>query len=395
MVTGNLFIHYVVPDYFPEKGGMQHSLRRISNSLSKYWEDSLCDYYVMNSRGSDYDNVHFIANRIKRYARSFGENGSSEQKKEHKQLQYLVLQTLLGDSIEKNPDYSHLIISFYASHAGFYAQLIASYYGIPHITSIRGSDFYTNYLNHSSFGSMDFVIQRADYVVTTNNTQKRMLINLYPKEDHNKIVTIHNAFEGECHNYQNKAYEYPNKPIRLISDGGFFYKKGTETIIDSFELLNSKDIPCELTIAGDIAEKELTYWENKIRVLHQTYGERFKAIGYCTDISSLFEQSDIYVSASLSEGCSNSRIMALNMGMPVVTTNVGAIMDFPFDYSFVHLVPIGGASQMAKGIALIMKQLRENQQVVSDAEMKKRHEYFSLIREQDEWVKLIQNLPNL
>ena len=83
------------------------------------------------------------------------------------------------------------------------------------------------------------------------------------------------------------------------------------------------------------------------------------------------------------------------MGMPVVTTNVGAIMDFPFDYSFVHLVPIGGASQMAKGIALIMKQLRENQQVVSDAEMKKRHEYFSLIREQDEWVKLIQNLPNL
>lgn len=389
-----LFIHYVVPDYFPEQGGMQQSLRRLSKSLCQYWEGSICDYYVLNSHASDYDNVHFIYGRVKRYLQSLVKTSDNEQKKEQKQLQYLVLQGLLGNTIEKNPDCTHLIVSFYASHAGFYAQLIASYYGIPHITSIRGSDFYTNYLNHSSFGSMDFVIHRADYIVTSNNTQKKMLMNLYPGMLDEKMVTIHNAFEGVCHDYKNKVFENPERPISLVSDGGFFYKKGTETIMDCFEILYNRGFNIRLIIAGETAKKETLYWENKIHDFNQIYGERFKAIGYCLDISSLLAQADIYVSASLSEGCSNSRILALNTGMPIVTTNVGAVLDYPFDKSFIRFTSIGDSKQMAEEIIKTVEKLKSNQMVVSDSEMKKRREYFSLKREQDEWGKIIKTLLN-
>lgn len=394
-VMKKLFIHYVVTDYFPEQGGMQQSLRRISNSLKEYWEDSVCDFYVLTSRASDYDNVHFIQNRIKRYTHSIAESEVHEQKKEQKQLQYMVLQSLLGDTIEKNPDHSHLIVSFYASHAGFYAQLIASYYGIPHITSIRGSDFYNNYLNHISFGSMDFVIKRADYIVTTNNMQKRMLSALYPGEISDKIFTIHNAMEGVCHKYINRVFGNSNKQIRLVYDGGFSYKKGAKTIMDCFEILNNNGFPVELVMAGEISERESSYWDKKICAFRQTYGEHFKYIGYCTDVSTLFEESDIYVSASLSEGCSNSRILALCIGIPIVTTNVGAILDYPFDRSFISFIPASDTKQMTTSIITMVEKLKNNQIVVSDVEIQKRREYFSLRREQNQWVELIKKIPSI
>ena len=45
------------------------------------------------------------------------------------------------------------------------------------------------------------------------------------------------------------------------------------------------------------------------------------------DIESLLVSKDIYCSASLSEGCSNATMLALGLGMPVVSTATGALVD--------------------------------------------------------------------
>lgn len=386
------FFHFVIPEYYPDHGGIQQSLRRISDSILRSYPASRCAIYAMETKADDYDNVHFVKNLMKKLSRPLSSCSYADSVKPYKQLRYLSLERLVNDHLEQYQDFEHLVISFYSSHTGFYSQMVASRFNLKHISSVRGSDFFVNYLNHTSFGSLEFVLKHADYIVTTNNYQRDLLCALYGEALSRKIRTIHNSLDGPVHPFVNMHFRQPGQTIRLFSDSGFSYKKGTDQILDAFLRLFNDGERVELTIAGDIKEEEKGYWEKRISACKESCPKSFHVVGYKDSVLSLLEDADIYISASLSEGCSNSRILALCSGIPIISTDNGAILDYPFPKTNVVFVPVGDSVKVGSCIRAISNQLRSAEMVLTEQEREKRLGYFSPERERLEWVSIIDKV---
>jgi glycosyltransferase involved in cell wall biosynthesis len=219
-----------------------------------------------------------------------------------------------------------------------------------------------------------------------------MLLSLYPKILFGRITTIHNALKGSVPPYINKHAKEKGQRIRLFTDSGFSYKKGTDQIIDAFMRLFKEGENVELSIAGDIKEEEKAYWDKRIQSVKESCGESFRQLGYQDSVLPFMQQADIFISASLSEGCSNSRILALCMGIPIITTDNGAIIDYPFPKTNVAFVPIGNPVMIARCIRGIFRNLSSGQGEMSCIEREQRLQYFSIERERKEWVTVINKV---
>lgn len=389
-----LFFHFVTPEYYPDRGGIQQSLRRIASSIISAYSGSLYAIYVLETKANDNGNVHFVKNFMKKLTRPLSSSTYAESVKSYKQLRFLSLESQVKYYLNRYPNFKHIIISFYASHTGFYSQMVASRFNLKHISSIRGSDFYVNFLNHTSFGSLEFVLEHANHIITTNNEQRDMLLSLYPRILSNKLTTIHNALEGNVPPFVNRHFPVSNQRLRLFTDSGFSYKKGTEQILDAFMRLFKEGENIELYIAGEIKEEEKNYWEKRIHSLKDICGQYFLPLGYKEPIIPWLQNADIFLSASLSEGCSNSRILALCMGIPLISTDNGAIMDYPFSKTNVAFVPVGNSVMIAGCIREIYRRLSSGQGLLSTSEREERLQYFSLDRERTEWLLVIDKVLN-
>ncbi len=389
--NNNLFFHYIIPEYFPENGGIQKSLRRISNSIEKSFQNSEKNIYVLETEAENESNIFYLINdRLGITKPIQSDSNPNRRNKNIQRVNFLVLHNKIKSYVKSDPDKKHMIISFYASHAGFYAQLVASALHLPHIASVRGSDFYVNFLNHTSYGSLEFVVNRANYIVTTNNFQNNLLTQLYPNIQ-NKITTIHNAIEESV--LKRKRQLILKKNISLVADCGFSYKKGTEFIVNGFETLIKKGYNVELKIAGEIDGKTKEFWKKLIVRLNKKYKKRFEYLGFINNIQEFLDNGDIYLSASLSEGCSNSRILALCTGIPIVTTENGAISDYKIDKKNIYFTPSGDQIKFTNAIIKLIHEIIESKDnVVSESELRSRIEYFSLEREKKEWNIVIQKI---
>lgn len=387
-----LFFHFVIPEYYPDRGGIQQSLQRIATSLVDIFPDSQFTIHVLETKAEDYDNVYFVKNIMKKLSRPLSSSSFADSVKAYKQLRFLSLESQIKEQLNRYTDHEHLMISFYASHTGFYSQMVASRFNLKHISSIRGSDFFVNFLNHTSFTSLEFVLEHANHIITTNNMQRDMLLSLYPKILFGRITTIHNALKGCVPPYINKHAKEKGQRIRLFTDSGFSYKKGTDQIIDAFMRLFKEGEKVELSIAGDIKEEEKAYWDKRIQSVKESCGESFRQLGYQDSVLPFMQQADIFISASLSEGCSNSRILALCMGIPIITTDNGAIIDYPFPKTNVAFVPIGNPVMIARCIRGIFRNLSSGQGEMSCIEREQRLQYFSIERERKEWVTVINKV---
>jgi glycosyltransferase involved in cell wall biosynthesis len=389
-----IFFHYVIPEYYPEYGGIQKSLKRISVSIENFFPESYSNIYVLDTKAKNYGNVFYLCNEKNELAKSFlTDTNASRVQKNLSRMNFFLLRNRISAVIQSYPYARHIIISFYASHAGFYAQLVAHTFELLHITSVRGSDFYVNFLNHTSFASTEFVVQRADFIVTTNTFQKNLLSDLYPIVK-NKIQTIHNANEDLPSVYRNYVEKDKWQPIRIIADCGFSYKKGTEFILNSFKYLIFNGYKIELKIAGEIESKTKEYWYSLIEKYSKQYIKSFEYIGFVDDIQAFMQEGDIFVSASLSEGCSNSRIQALCTGIPIVSTGDGAIVDYEINRENVRIVPPGNQELFTQAIEDLIIQIQNGGIFVSEDEIRKRLDYFSIKREQKEWTSIIIQLLN-
>ena len=387
-----VFFHFVTPEYYPERGGLQQSLQRIATSLVDAFPNSQHAIYVLETKAKDYGNVHFVKNFMKKLSRPLSSSSFTDSVKSYKQLRFLSLESQIKEMLNSYPDHEHLIISFYASHTGFYSQMVASRFNIKHISSIRGSDFFVNFLNHTSFSSLEFVVGHANHIITTNNMQRDMLLSLYSQTMTGRITTIHNALKGSVPPYINKHAIEKGRHIQLFTDSGFSYKKGTDHIIDAFMRLFKDGEKIELSIAGDIKEEEKDYWDTRIQSVKESCGESFRQLGYQDSVLPFMQQADIFISASLSEGCSNSRILALCMGIPIITTDNGAIIDYPFPKTNVVYVPVGNPVMIARCIRGIIRNLSSGQGEISSMEREERLRYFSPEREKKEWVLIINKV---
>lgn len=102
--------------------------------------------------------------------------------------------------------------------------------------------------------------------------------------------------------------------IKLLFTGSFGFRKGGEYLLEAIKILNSRNIPCELTIVGGTGgatEMLDRYNLPNVRLVGMVPQDELKVY---------LKNADMYVFPSLCEGCAQSGMEALTAGLPVITT---------------------------------------------------------------------------
>jgi len=128
---------------------------------------------------------------------------------------------------------------------------------------------------------------------------------------------------------------------------------GLNDLIDSIPEIITKCRDARFLFIGDGTLTE----ELKQQVIQLGVEEYVKFTGeICnSDIGRYLATSDVYVSPSLSDGASVSLLEAMACGMPVVVTDVEAIMEWVEDSKNGFIVPVGDSSLLADKICLLIE----------------------------------------
>lgn len=102
--------------------------------------------------------------------------------------------------------------------------------------------------------------------------------------------------------------------IKLLFTGSFGFRKGGEYLLEAIKILNSRNIPCELTIVGGIG--------GATEMLGRYNLPNVKLVGMVPqdELKVYLKNADMYVFPSLCEGCAQSGMEALAAGLPVIAT---------------------------------------------------------------------------
>jgi len=382
-------IHIVTSCIFPAPGGLEASCLRIARVLSQPFNSRVIIYTRRQPSHFTHSHpaheglevVHLAAEKAFLVEPLSGDMPSSLQ------VDYLLLRARIEEKICAYPGARHILISFSATRSGFTAQQVAHTLGIPHVASIRGSDFSRDFRSPHAWQAIQFVVERAEATVTTNREQARTLAAAFPVA--RQLRTIHNAMPREV---VHPLWTAPaSSTIRLVSDCGFSYKKATHVLLRAVSELLAEGIQISLTVAGNIAATEEGFWKD----CKQEYATRFPG-SYCfpgwlsgEDVTARLLASHIYVSASLGEGCSLSRIRALTLGMPMAVTKCGALSELAADAGHVRLCQAGSVHGLTQQLRSMIADTGRSALVVDQNRIREWREYFSPARERAEWEELL------
>jgi glycosyltransferase involved in cell wall biosynthesis len=274
-----------------------------------------------------------------------GFDSDHQMQQERQRFHALLLSNEIHASRTLHPESSHLILSFYLTDVGFTAQHVANQCGLPHIACSRGSDLGRDLFTRNGIASLSFVVERATAIVTTTATHLSYLETAFKRVA--GVFVIYNSIMRESgpkwrpHGHRGR--------IRVLSLGGYSVKKGTMFLLKAVEKLVAEGLPVSLTIAGPTL---LGDWEKVRKEFVAKNRSTFTFLDHISqeDVCDLIVESDLFCSASLSEGCSNALLSALVAEIPIVSSSTGAIVDFAHCLSHVFLCIPGDVESLANAI---------------------------------------------
>ena len=390
-------LHFVTHSVYPTPGGMYESVLRIARGLASSESEAVVytlgqpaaycgacrehDGVAVVHLGEDDDFVlePFLA----------GGEPAAALEGERSRVKLLRLGNAISQRVESRPGERHLIISFYASGSGFFAQHVAAGLGLPHIAAVRGTDFACDLVSLRGHARVRFVVEKATQVITTNRQQADTLSAMFDVQ--RPIRTIHNSIpEIDAKPYW-KPFE--SDVTHFVSDCGFSGRKGTHLMLRAVESLLEKQLPVSLTIVGGAyALDDSAYWDGLQRSYQTRYPGRFHFPGQRPreEIDDHLQAAHVYCSATLAEGCSLSRIRALTIGIPIVTTRCGALPEVASGCNHVRLSPPGDWPALARQLEAAVTEIRANHSSPDRERIEAWRRHFSVDRERTEWLAAIE-----
>ncbi|MCX6303841.1 MAG: glycosyltransferase family 4 protein [Bacteroidetes bacterium] len=322
-------IHVLTDRVAPfHEGGLENSVIRISGLFCKSDPEIYVIIYLTSETGNslicDFSEKIQIIPLVLQI-----ENLGSPflGKKINLAYQFRIEYFVLRNAFLRNYDVKNknIFVSFYLTSKGFISQHLSDDFEIPHIALIRGTDFGKDLFNPQRFNIFDFVLNNANFIVCTNKSQIKKLKKISPSNGQN-IDVIYNSLDDKTFNLK---WTKPNRQKKIFyTDTGYSFKKGTHILICSIvKLIEEHNLSVTLIISGTSEIEELEYWNKYRGDIENKYPSDFVFLDYTEDVNPLLLDADYYCSATLSEGCSNSRITALALGIPVITTRSGEILD--------------------------------------------------------------------
>jgi len=228
-------------------------------------------------------------------------------------------------------------------------------YKIKNILSIHGGDVYDPSKNNSPHKKwyfravVNWVLNNSDFIVAQSSNTKDNTKKYY--KCHKEIEIIPLPYEVvNFKKISRKELGLKDDKKYLIGVGRLVRRKGFEYLIKSLKLLN-EDIEC--LIIGDGPEKE------NLQQLAVNLGlkQRVNLLGYLFEEEKKFQYlavADIFVLSSLHEGFGIVLQEAMQVGLPVIATNIGGQVDFIKEGENGLLVNIRDEESIANSVKKIL-----------------------------------------
>lgn len=205
--------------------------------------------------------------------------------------------------------------------------------------TFHGSDFH-KIKNSLLYRSFQFIYDKV-FAISPD-----MLTHLELIHGKDRVIQINNGIDSQIYiNHHDKRCRH------IIAVGSLKEEKGFDVLIDAFDMFSKFDNDYTLLIVGEgLLRYEL---QNKINALG--LGDKVKLIGHKSqdELVSLYNESEIFVLSSISEGFPKVLLEAISCGCKVVSTNVGSVSQVLDDYEYI--VPPGDSKELSSALINISK----------------------------------------
>lgn len=395
-------VHMVSTSFDPFDGGLQQSAERIAVLLSELPYVELYTYSrkKISERISKNDILgkpnYWGSNDSPLIDYDIVENLPSEERyrAEIKNLEREISKNIKGIDINNN-----VILSLSISSVGFISQCVASDLCLKHIVSARGSDLNRDTFTPTGLSMFNFILDNVDYIVTTNLKQKE-IINKRVKQ-RKKISVIYNSvLDTNEYLFLRENMSNTNEQFCIFSDIGLSQKKGSIYLIDSVKRLLDKKKNIKLTLVGGIElgkhsdKKEKAGWMRLCSNLQEKYPGAFIFLDrlHQNEIKQYLKISDLYVSPSLGEGCSNAINKALLSGIPSVLSDTGATKELIGCVNNIIYVEPGNSKELLDAISTFIH--RKNNNTLEDVNLNLRKPILQKLSKETEkscWDKVLRD----
>jgi len=224
------------------------------------------------------------------------------------------------------------------------AWLAAKQAGVPFITTCHG---------HYSVHLLSHIMGWGKRVIVISNAIGRHMIDRFGVSPE-RIRLVHRGVDISQFRKKTKSVsaERSSKTMRIINVGRLSPIKGQIEFLKAVHLLRSRFQPIEVWLVGAEGKGKTKYTE-RIRdtIKHLGLESCVQLLGTRRDVPELLAQSDLLVLSTLvPEGFGRVLIEAGAIGVPVVSTKVGGVMDIVEDGKDGLLVGAGDIDGLASAM---------------------------------------------
>ncbi|PWB54272.1 MAG: hypothetical protein C3F06_05260 [Candidatus Methanoperedenaceae archaeon] len=198
----------------------------------------------------------------------------------------------------------------------------------------------------------NFIFNNIDKVAALSDSDKKYLISI--GVDSRKIIVIPNAINHEyldIISYNMKKQEEHDEKI-LLYVGVLIKRKGVDYLIKSIpDIIKNNRLSLIIVGKGDYREQ----LETLVDKLDLANNIIFKGSVSTEELYYYYNNADIFVLPSVSEGLPTTILEAMYFGLPVVTTDIPGIRDHFSDSAI--LVPPKNEKELSKAIIRVLNDL--------------------------------------
>lgn len=145
-----------------------------------------------------------------------------------------------------------------------------------------------------------------------------------------------------------------HRPVRLLYVGYLKHMKGLDDLIGALEILRRSGKNVELDLVGSGPEEARLRGRVKSRDLCEwVHFHGYVPMG--PELNRFYDQADMFVFASLSEGSPRVVLEALAHSLPVVSTSVGSVRDLIVDGQSGLIVPLRDSGALAAAVTRLIE----------------------------------------
>ncbi len=235
-----------------------------------------------------------------------------------KKWRYFISAIIARTLVKKiKPDIVH---AHYATSGGLAALLINH---PKTILTVHGSDLNVSIKSRIWKKLLKLIFSRCQYInVVSDELEEKALSLRIPK---NKVKNINVGIDFEKF-YFDRSMQEPAKQLKIICNRSFKPVYNHVTLLKALVILKASGIPFHVKLLGDgILKSELMKFVEENDLLLDV---SFLGMIANEDQIRIFEENDIYVSPSLSDGTSLSLLEAMASGLFPIVTKIQANLSF-------------------------------------------------------------------